>query len=1136
MKFKKLTIHNIASIEDAVVDFEKEPLAGSGVFLISGKTGAGKSTILDAVSLALFAKTPRLANTNMQGKVIDSGGKELTLSRPEQLLRRNKGEGYVDLEFEGNDDKIYSARWEISRSRLKPEGSLRDKKWILTDYSTGLKLDKDRDVAAAVQKAIGLNFEQFCRTTMLAQGDFSRFLNSSDDDKASILEKITGTDIYTKIGIAIYRITNTHKALYESEERLLNNISFLSDEEKLAFERQLLELESENSRLRDIQAENQSKIDWLKNEEIIHKEIIESKRKYREALDILTSEAFKSKEKIVNDWDKTRDIRNVILTNEQAKIKLRDNESRLEEEKITFRKFLEGYYFELNELKRLNSDRKEIDIKIEELSDKKLTFENYKVICARLRKFAELRGLIHESNQIVEAERNRLAGELKIALENAENVKKVIADELIAREREIDTAEKQIAELNLSRLREEFTRITNVLADLRQLTTRVDVYLSDVGRLEDRRNLLKETQCLIKAGTKDLAVFKENLSKAEIDRNTSKAVYEAQLDTIDKYARAMRAKLRVGDTCPVCRQKIAESFVPEDQLLSIVANYEKIWKDSEGKFQEAERTYNKSEAYLNQLKESAALEIKRIEKDDAALNSMFEILREECEKYKIETVDNLTLKRLKQLEEFNLNSRNRIEHKIKAGDEKLFALTNLRNETDIKRKELDLINKDVKEAEDNISKTVNKINVAQQIAENLKSEKDGIEDELQGYLSQEWEEDWKEKPQEFALRLEEKSISYEKLLRNKSELELSVVKSESLCKTLSGLSEKLLGMMPGWANLNIQRINRKEDMVNLGNQLLSDISSLLQAADSLNDLINSNNNAIDSFINGNDKFTIDSLKELNEIPTDEIDILKKEIDVAHDNVKTTAALLQSIERQYKLHSERRPAELNEKDDIENLTKLILENSQKDKEVTESIGRLKEQLDSDSRKHKEFESQLDRVQNLKSVYDRWNNLNSLLGSSDGKKFRTIAQSYVLESLIHSANHYMKTLSGRYILKIQPGTFVILVEDKYQGSSLRAAGTLSGGETFLVSLALALALSDIGDRLGVDTLFIDEGFGTLSGEPLQKAIETLQSLHVKTGKHVGIISHVEELREKIPVQIVISQQGASSSSKVSVTTNK
>ncbi|MBS7374430.1 MAG: exonuclease SbcC, partial [Muribaculaceae bacterium] len=108
----------------------------------------------------------------------------------------------------------------------------------------------------------------------------------------------------------------------------------------------------------------------------------------------------------------------------------------------------------------------------------------------------------------------------------------------------------------------------------------------------------------------------------------------------------------------------------------------------------------------------------------------------------------------------------------------------------------------------------------------------------------------------------------------------------------------------------------------------------------------------------------------------------------------------------------------------------------------------------------------------------------------------------------------------------------IEDAYQGYVSRSAATISGGESFLVSLSLALALSDLGENLKVDTLFIDEGFGTLSGEPLQKSIATLRTLHSKSGRHVGIISHIEELQDRIPVQIKVHQEGHNSSSTVTV----
>ena len=195
MKLQKLTIHNIASIEDAEIDFEAQPLVDSEVFLITGKTGAGKTTILDAICLALFANTPRLFGSMMEGNTKDAE-KNITIKDPRQLMRRNTGEAYVALTFTGSNGVAYEATWAVARARKKVTGNLQDKTWHLRNLQTNATINRDAEIKAEIKAAIGLDFSQFCRTTMLAQGEFTRFLNSKDEEKAAILEKITGVDIY----------------------------------------------------------------------------------------------------------------------------------------------------------------------------------------------------------------------------------------------------------------------------------------------------------------------------------------------------------------------------------------------------------------------------------------------------------------------------------------------------------------------------------------------------------------------------------------------------------------------------------------------------------------------------------------------------------------------------------------------------------------------------------------------------------------------------------------------------------------------------------------------------------------------------------------------------------------------------
>ena len=183
-----------------------------------------------------------------------------------------------------------------------------------------------------------------------------------------------------------------------------------------------------------------------------------------------------------------------------------------------------------------------------------------------------------------------------------------------------------------------------------------------------------------------------------------------------------------------------------------------------------------------------------------------------------------------------------------------------------------------------------------------------------------------------------------------------------------------------------------------------------------------------------------------------------------------------------------------------------------------------------RRAEELQAQLDAA---RTEALEWSRLAALFGSADGKRFRTLAQSYTFGYLVEQANCHLRQLTPRYRLRNLPGTLTLEIIDRDMFDEHRYVSSLSGGETFVVSLALALGLASLSSAsLAIGSLFIDEGFGTLSGEPLQKAVETLRSLHSKSGRHVGIISHVEELQERIPVQIQVNQEGNNSSSKIKI----
>ena len=297
MKLQKLTIHNIASIEDATIDFDAQPLADSEVFLITGKTGAGKSTILDAICLALYADTPRLDTTKMQGDTLD-GEKAVKIDDPRQLMRRNTGEASVTLTFIGSNGCSYEASWSVARVRNKATGNLKSKEWQLRNLDTNICLTKEREIREEIHAAIGLDFKQFCRTTLLAQGEFTRFLNSKDDEKAEILEKITGVSVYTKIGAKVYEITNQKKRLWEDAEQLVKNIQTLSEEEIAQKKEEITALDTLCQEVKRQHDTDKKKCDWLKMDAELADKVTKAAEDSEKAAAITQSEGFKKVEKL----------------------------------------------------------------------------------------------------------------------------------------------------------------------------------------------------------------------------------------------------------------------------------------------------------------------------------------------------------------------------------------------------------------------------------------------------------------------------------------------------------------------------------------------------------------------------------------------------------------------------------------------------------------------------------------------------------------------------------------------------------------------------------------------------------------------------------------------------------------------
>lgn len=942
MKFQKLTIKNIASIENAEINFDAEPLSNSGIFLITGKTGSGKSTILDCICLALYGITPRLKNTKIQGAITDLG-QEVSINDPRVLMRRNTSESYVCLTFIGNDENSYQAEWSCRRANGKIDGKLQDKKRCLTNLTKNFTYSKLDEIVPEIKRIIGLDFDQFLRTVMLSQGEFTRFLNSKDNEKAEILEKLTGVDIYSRIGKKIYEIAKEKKENRNLLQSTLSQFPQITQEELNEKEQKLRELTTNYTTQKQILEQEKIKKQWIEQSLQIEKEYSQIKEQYQANYEIISSESFKKKENSVQIWRNTHEIRTKLSRQLGLKNSIPQFENSILNSAEEYQRLVSGYLYIKNE-KVLKENQ--VNTLAEQLSGQK--------------------------NQ----------QELTIFLQDLQSLKQYLENEKYFKEK-------------ISKSKEKISQF------LEKISKSKEKISSDLNpRLEELKTKVEN----------------------------AKTLYEKQKDSVEKFAKTLRQTLKIGDICPVCLQKIESSLPKEEELSEIVNTLKQNYESEKQNYETVQKEFNKLSAEIETNQQLYDKEKRDLETDTSL---------QDC------------------------------ETKIKELSEKYGF-----NKEEISKEKIE-------KAEQDTNQTLQKIK------------------------------------------------EYNDLYRD---FEISAKE----CENMQTIFKNILSQMPEWRNLSTQEPCQIKDLLTQLGKFSTQQTQLLTQFNTCKQDIDQLENEIQAFLQANPDFTKEKLETINSVEERRVLEIEKEVTKLKNQHISLSTSKQNVEKRKEEHNKIKPS-IEETEVIEQIERKIAEFETRLREISEQKGGLEQELKTCQENIKKVEDLNQQLKQAEEEFLKWEKLNTLIGDATGGTFRKIAQSYVLENLINSANYHLRSLTDRYKLRVKPGSFIIELEDAYNGYTLRPATTISGGESFLISLSLALALSDIGRGLSLDILFIDEGFGTLSKDVLQTAIETLGVLHKTLKKNVGIISHVEELQERIPVQIKVQQEGNTSSSMVSVLEN-
>ena len=1086
MKLKQLIIDNIASIEHAEINFDAAPLADEHLFLISGETGSGKSTIIDCLCLALYGDTPRLNAAKGADYTTsrEEGANEDNLKTDDvrQLLRRGSVSADVKLTFDDNDGTPYVATWHVHRSRNKADGAIQKPvRTIMTDEGVAQAhhYSKIKEIDDFVKQAIGLDMNQFFRTVVLAQGKFAEFLESDDNDKAALLEKMTGTEVYAQIGKKIYDICKEKEYDRDLLSDQLKNITLLNEEEKAQINDEIADFKKKTAEEQQQHDGAKKMTDWLGEKADNEKKLADKQSILAEKMKQCEQPDYLEQQALIKDWDTTTDARRELTTlrHAQRQIEALDGQRPALQEEFD------------SDLTKKQKNLDEIKGFLQQQEPNREMYNAVGTIKSVMKSRQSASDNITAYTTALERETGRLP--------KAEETLKRTLDECKKQEAAVEKLQQEYDGLNIEQV---ITRKDNLFKAKQELTT-YKGKLDDNAQAKQKLEQLKE-----ELGKQQIALEKEEAAikgKRELEQKARSAV-ERQKDWNALISQAHKT-LHEGDTCPVCGNIISTLLAPKaqselDQLQAELQAAEQAVITAEGAIKAGQKLTERLQRDIQDKDKDLKHKTDECAKQWKHIQELLEICGKKADETGnsgqaealIHDVDS-DIERLSGIIQQAQDLNGRIKQAREASAQKVKA----HNQAQI---ELNNINA-------SIGKQRDAIQASKDLLEKARAELDKL------FVFSDWQE--QAKNVDFIENLENDAKSYKAKENEAQQLDHAIALVKAHLPAMAAAKANIKGLTDnGHTTASIP--DRLNDLWNtLENKSLEWNTRL----DTEQKNAQQAQQALDACMASQPLLTIERLSALASHNEANIAAIKQ----AHQTLAQDIALMKGEVQALKTRQEEVAAKKPDfiEESPERLAQIIETTSQRIEELNEEVSNRAARLKSNEENARLMGEKQKLLEQAEAIYRQWAEFSNLLGSADGKTLRKIAQSYLLGELLGSANGYLRQFNDRYELESNPGTLTILVRDLLQGDRT-AVTTLSGGESFMVSLALALALSNMSGKVfNVDTIFIDEGFGSLSASYLDNVMETLNRLYDMGGRRVGIISHVEMLKERITTQIQVTR---------------
>lgn len=949
MKIRSVRLQNLNSLKgEWVIDFTSSPLSETNLFAITGPTGAGKSTILDAICLALYHETPRL-------KLLSQSSNE--------LMSRHTSECLSEVEFEVRGE-IYRAFWSQRRSRGSVDGKLQAAKVELARGDGQILADKSSEKLKLIEQITGLDFGRFTKSMLLAQGGFAAFLNASANERAELLEELTGTEIYGDLSMAVFERAKDERTKLDVLVARLSGVQLLSAQERTALVVQQEALKQQQQALSAQQVAWQPQLRWREQEQQAMRrlaaakeqqtQLLKEQQRQQSSLEKLLR--FEANAPLLQLYQELQKQRESTHRSKKNYLSLQTQSDQLHESvQVGVAKGLQSAECHLSQLHQSSEELRQQTQQLSEqltsdtLSDAQLQAQE-EMLRQQLEQVMQLTHLQEQAGQLMHRDATAKEQLLGLSLKQAERQKTV--ESLRHRYREIKS------------------------------------------QVQDKQQLLKQEQVI-----KELSAYRE--------------------------------RLQSGEACPLCGSESHPAIThyqalstseTEQQLQVLTQQLEKVQQEGLQLAALVESTATLIQTLEQEVQQGLeALEQLQLAMQDVAaqLQGMGLLVNVEL------TTETLILT---------------LQQGVKAILSERKVLRALR---DVQHQQ-ELLNKDVAQKQQQLK----------------------------------W---WQERGQEWQVKHPyQGALLFEAQL---VQLQTEIQQQSAQLQTVQGQLQQ-----------SLSQAKEAEQQLLFASQHFEQSLTLANFASEA---------AFLSVL-------------LSEAQVEELKAMKQHL--AEQGIAVATELG---------HAEQQSSEL-----LANpLTELSLEELQlciKEGQlrllslVAEQAG-VSQQLEADAKQQQQQAQLASDIACQQQLLLSWQQLNALIGSATGATFRKFAQGLTLEQLVLLANQQLQRLHSRYQLKRKMETDLdLVVVDNWQADAERDTKTLSGGESFLVSLALALALSDlVSNKTRIDSLFLDEGFGTLDPDTLDSALASLDQLNA-TGKQIGVISHVEALKERIPVQIRLEKQ--------------